>query len=89
MRRPTAPEPKTDDISGILILRHLMSEVLDAFRACGLERLSDGLEAALRRVQPSPCQPMRKRKPGGGLDSASRRGNGAPRRRGPKSRLRA
>jgi len=62
MRPPQVPESRTDDISGILILRHLLSEVIEASRACGLEELTHNLEQALRGVQPQPFQPMRKRK---------------------------
>jgi hypothetical protein len=89
MGRPNSPETKTDDISGILILRHLLSEVIASFQTCGLERLAAGLEAALRWVQPSPSQPMRKRKAGAESSTPSKRGYGAPRRRGPTPRLRA
>jgi hypothetical protein len=61
-KRGPSPEPRSDDISGILILRHLMSEVIEACRACRLEHLAARLEDALRGVQPQPFQPMRKRK---------------------------
>ena len=64
-KREPAPEPRSDDISGILILRHLMSEVIQACRACRLEQLTRRLEEALRGVQPQPFQAMRKRKPKG------------------------
>jgi hypothetical protein len=73
MRPQMMSEPRTDDISGILILRHLMSEVIAACRACGLEDLTQKLEAALRGVQPQPFQPMRKRKPKGRWSSSRRR----------------
>lgn len=52
----------TDDISGVLILRHLLSEVIASCRRCRLDRLAEGLEGALRMVQPRPFQPMRKRR---------------------------
>ena len=61
-KRGPSAETRTDDISGILILRHLMSEVIQAARACGLDQLSARLEEALRGVQPQPFQAMRKRK---------------------------
>jgi hypothetical protein len=61
-KRGPTPDARSDDISGILILRHLMSEVIDACRACRLERLTARLEEALRGVQPQPFQAMRKRK---------------------------
>jgi hypothetical protein len=62
-KREPSPEARSDDISGILILRHLMSEVILASRACRLELLTSRLEEALRGVQPQPFQAMRKRKP--------------------------
>jgi hypothetical protein len=46
----------------VLILRHLMSEVITSFRLGRLDDLADGLEKALRMVQPRPFQPMRKRR---------------------------
>jgi hypothetical protein len=67
------PGPPTDDISGILILRHLMSEVIEACRACRLEALSERLETALRGVQPHPFQSMRKRRPRARSMSSPRR----------------
>lgn len=39
-----------------------MSEVITSFRHCRLEKLAEGMEGALRMVQPRPEQPMRKRK---------------------------
>ncbi len=63
MRARMLPDASTDDISGLLILRHLLSEVITAARACGLEELTQRLETALRSVQPQPFQPMRKRRP--------------------------
>ncbi|HVE43138.1 MAG TPA: hypothetical protein VNM14_24900 [Planctomycetota bacterium] len=62
-KREPSPEARSDDISGILILRHLMSEVIQASRGCRLEHLTARLEEALRGVQPQPFQAMRKRKP--------------------------
>ena len=50
------------DISGVLILRHLLTEVMTSCRRCHLDRLAEGLEGALRMVQPRPFQPMRKRR---------------------------
>ena len=64
-KREPSPESRSDDISGILILRHLLSEVILACRACRLDRLTARLEEALRGVQPQPFQSMRKRKPKG------------------------
>jgi len=61
-KREPSPEARSDDISGILILRHLMSEVILAARACRLDELTGRLEQALRGVQPQPFQAMRKRK---------------------------
>jgi hypothetical protein len=86
MRPQMVPDPRTDDISGILILRHLLSEVILACRACGLEELTLKLEQALRGVQPQPFQPMRKRKPKGRWTSSRRRLAAESRRHGSGSR---
>lgn len=51
-----------DDIAGVLILRYLLTEVMTSFRRCRLDHLADGIEGALRMVQPRPFQPMRKRR---------------------------
>jgi hypothetical protein len=50
------------DISGVLILRYLLTEVMTSCRRCRLDRLAEGIEGALRMVQPRPFQPMRKRR---------------------------
>lgn len=50
------------DISGVLILRYLLTEVMTSCRRCRLDRIADGIEGALRMVQPRPFQPMRKRR---------------------------
>jgi hypothetical protein len=52
---------KTDDITGILVLRHLLSEVICSFTMAGLHDLSGKLEEALRLVQPQASQTMGKR----------------------------
>ena len=50
------------DISGVLILRHLLTEVMTSCRRCRLDHIAEGIEGALRMVQPRPFQPMRKRR---------------------------
>ena len=50
------------DISGVLVLRYLLTEVMTSCRRLKLDHLAEGIEGALRMVQPRPFQPMRKRR---------------------------